>query len=171
MPLHTNSSRLRALSTDTAGELNVLRHDGDTLSVDGAQVGVLEKTNEVSLGGLLESKNGGSLEAKVTLEILGDLTDKTLEGELADEQVRGLLVTTDLTESDGSGAVTVGLLDTSGGGGRLTSGLGGKLLTGSLSSGGLTGGLLGTSHFGIDVLCCLDELIYEKRESSIGSDE
>ncbi|KAL7426437.1 hypothetical protein ACHAXM_000457, partial [Skeletonema potamos] len=114
MPLHTNSSRLRALSTDTAGELNVLRHDGDTLSVDGAQVGVLEKTNEVSLGGLLESKNGGSLEAKVTLEILGDLTDKTLEGELADEQVRGLLVTTDLTESDGSGAVTVGLLHTSG---------------------------------------------------------
>ena len=107
---HTNCSCLRALSTDTAGELNVLRHDGDTLGVDGTQVSVLEKTNEVSLGGLLEGKNGGSLEAEVTLEILSDLTDKTLEGELADEQVGGLLVTTDLTESDGSGAVTVGFL-------------------------------------------------------------
>ena len=117
--------------------------------MDSTQVGVLEKTNEVSLGGLLKGKNGRSLEAKITLEILGDLTDKTLEGELADEQVGGLLVTTDLTESDGSGAVTVGLLDTSGGGGGLTSGLGGELLTGSLSSGRLTGGLLGTSHFGI----------------------
>jgi hypothetical protein len=171
MPLHTNSSCLRALSTDTAGELNVLRHDGDTLGVDGAQVGVLEKTNEVSLGGLLEGKNSGSLEAKVTLEILSDLTNKTLEGELTDEQVGGLLVTTDLTEGDGSGAVTVGLLDTSGGGGGLTSGLGGELLTGSLSSGGLTGGLLGTSHFGIyDLLRCLDELNYEMR-ASIGSDE
>ncbi|KAL7491500.1 hypothetical protein ACHAWT_001632 [Skeletonema menzelii] len=149
---HTNCSCLRALSTDTAGELNVLRHDGDTLGVDGTQVSVLEKTNEVSLGGLLEGKNGGSLEAEVTLEILSDLTDKTLEGELADEQVGGLLVTTDLTESDGSGAVTVGLLDTSSGGGGLTSGLGGELLTGGLSSGRLTGGLLGTSHFGIDVV-------------------
>ena len=46
----------------------------------------------------------------------------------------------------------MGLLDTSGGGGGLTSGLGGELLTGSLSSGRLTGGLLGTSHFGIDVV-------------------
>eukprot|EP00985_Skeletonema_marinoi_P032919 scaffold39981_cov219-Skeletonema_marinoi.AAC.2 len=97
-------SNLRTLSTNTTGELNVLGHDGNTLGVDSTQVGVLEKTNEVSLGGLLKGKNGRSLEAKVTLEILGDLTDKTLEGELADEQVGGLLVTTDLTESDGSGA-------------------------------------------------------------------
>ena len=58
-----------------------------------------------------------SLEAKVTLEILGDLTNKTLEGELADEQVGGLLVTTDLTESDGTGSESVGLLDTTGSGG------------------------------------------------------
>eukprot|EP00984_Skeletonema_dohrnii_P038494 scaffold41769_cov167-Skeletonema_dohrnii-CCMP3373.AAC.3 len=97
-------SNLRTLSTDTTGELNVLWHDGNTLGVDSTQVGVLEKTNEVSLSGLLKGKNGRSLEAKITLEILGDLTDKTLEGELADEQVGGLLVTTDLTESDGSGA-------------------------------------------------------------------
>ena len=134
---------LRALSTDTASELNVLRHDGDTLGVDGAQVGVFEKTDEVGLSSLLKGKDGRSLEAKVALEILGDLTHKTLEGELADEEVSAFLVPTDLTEGDGSGAVTVGLLHTSGGRGRLASSLGGKLLAGSLSSGGLTGGLLG----------------------------
>ena len=110
--------------------------------MDGAKVSVLKEAYKVCLGGFLKGKDGRSLETQVTLEILGDLTDKTLEGKLADEQVGGLLVTTDLTESDGSGAVTVGLLDTSGGGGRLTSSLGGKLLTGSLSSGGLAGGLL-----------------------------
>ena len=109
--------------------------------MDSTQVGVLEKTNEVSLGGLLEGKNGGSLEAKVTLEILGDLTNKTLEGQLADEKVGGLLVTTDLTKSNGSGSVTVGLLDTSGGGGALSGCLGGELFAGSLSSGGLACGL------------------------------
>ena len=50
------------------------------------------------------------------------------------------------TERDSSGPVSVGLLDSSGGGGRLPGSLGGQLLPGSLSSGGLTGGLLGTSH-------------------------
>jgi hypothetical protein len=40
---------LRALSADAAGKLNVFREDGDTLGVDGAQVGVLEETDEVSL--------------------------------------------------------------------------------------------------------------------------
>ena len=51
-----------------------------------------------------------------------------------------------LTDSDGTGAVTVGLLDAAGGGGTLASGLGGELLAGSLASGGLAGGLLRTGH-------------------------
>ena len=78
---------LRALTTDAAGELNVLGHDGDTLGVDGAEVGVLEETNEIGLRGLLEGSNGSSLEAEVGLEVLGDLTDEALEGELADEEL------------------------------------------------------------------------------------
>jgi len=94
--------------------LDVLALDGNTLGVDSAQVGVLEEGDEVSLNGLLKSTDGGRLEAEVRLEVLCDLTNKTLEGELADEQLGGLLVTTDLTESDGSWLVSVGLLDTSG---------------------------------------------------------
>ena len=50
------------------------------------------------------------------LEVLGDFTDETLEGELADEQLGGLLVAPDFTERDGSGPETMRLLDTSGGG-------------------------------------------------------
>lgn len=74
-------------------------------------------------------------------------THQTLEGELADQQLRGLLVTTNLTQSDGSGLVAVRLLDTSGRGGRLASGLGGELLTGGLATGRFAGGLLGASHY------------------------
>lgn len=70
--------------------------------MDGAQVGVLEEGDEVSLDGLLESADGGALEAEVALEVLGDLTDETLEWELADQKLGGLLVATDLTESDGT---------------------------------------------------------------------
>ena len=112
-------TRLGALATDAAGELDVLGHDGDALGVDGAQVGVLEEADEVSLRGLLQGGDGGGLEAEVRLEVLGDLADEALEGELADEQLGGLLVAADLAESDRTGAVAVGLLDAAGGGGRL----------------------------------------------------
>jgi hypothetical protein len=94
--------RLRTLTAETAGELDVLALDGDTLGVDGAEVGVLEEGDEVRLNGLLESADGRALEAEVGLEVLSDLTDKTLEGQLADEELSRLLVATDLTESDGT---------------------------------------------------------------------
>ncbi len=135
--------------------------------MDGAQVGVLEETDQVGLGRLLqkdktririlekcetwsssylEGSDGGGLESEVGLEVLGDLPHQALEGQLADEELRRLLVATDLTQGHGSGPVPVGLLDSAGGGGGLAGGLGGQLLPGGLASGGLAGGLLGTGH-------------------------
>jgi histone H3 len=122
--------------------LDILGHDGNTLCVDGTQVGIFEKTHQVRFGGFLEGQDGRSLESEITLEILGNLTNQTLEGKLSDEEVGTLLVPTDLAKGDGSGSVSVGFLDASGGGGRLTSSLGGKLFARGLSSGGLAGGLL-----------------------------
>ena len=138
--------RLRALTTDAAGKLDVLGHDGHTLGVDGSEVGVLEKANQVGLSGLLEGKDGRALEAEISLEVLGDLTDKSLERELADEELSALLVTSDLTKSDSSRSVSVGLLDTSSSRGGFAGSLSGELLARSLSSGGLACGLLGTGH-------------------------
>jgi hypothetical protein len=114
--------------------------------MDGAQVGVLKETNQVSLRRLLKGHDSRRLEAEVSLEVLGNFTDKALEGQLADEKLSGLLVTTDLTESNGTRAITMGLLDSSGSWGRLAGSLGGELLPGGLASGGLASGLLGTSH-------------------------
>jgi len=88
--------------------------DGDSLGVDGAKVGVFKERDEVSLNGLLESTDGRRLEAKVGLEVLSNFTDETLERELSDEELSGLLVTTDLTESDSSWLISVWLLDTTG---------------------------------------------------------
>ena len=126
--------------------MNVIGRDGDTLGIDSAQVGVSEETDKVSLRSLLKGHDGGGLETQVSLEVLSDLTDKTLEGQLADQKLSGLLVTTDLTESDGTGPVTMGFLDTSGGGDALTGSLGSQLFTGGFASGRFTGGLLGTGH-------------------------
>ena len=80
--------------------------------MDGGQVGVLEEPDEVGLGGLLEGQDGRRLEAQVGLEVLGDLADQALEGQLADQEVGRLLVLADLAERDRSRAVPVGLLDT-----------------------------------------------------------
>jgi hypothetical protein len=91
--------------------------------------------NKVGLNRLLKSTDGGRLEAKVRLEVLGDLANQTLEGKLSDEELGGFLVTTDLTESDGTRLVSVGLLDTSGRRGRLAGSLGSKLLTRGLATG------------------------------------
>jgi hypothetical protein len=127
--------------------------------MNGGQVSVLKERDEVgyrnrqqcpystrtklTLTSLLERKDGRRLEAQVGLEVLGNLTHKTLERQLADEELGALLIATNLTESDGSGAETMRLLDTASGLGRTLAGLlGGELLAGRLASGGLAGGLL-----------------------------
>ena len=93
---------LVALTADAAGQLHVLRHDGDAARVDGAEVGVLEESDEVGLGCLLQRHDGGGLEAEVRLAVLGDLTQQTLERGLLQQQVRGLLVAADLADGDGT---------------------------------------------------------------------
>lgn len=127
----------RALATETAGKLDVLALDGDTLGVDGAQVGVLEERDEVSLNRLLESADGRALEAKVALEVLCDLTNETLERKLANQELGRLLVSSDLTESDSTWLITMWLLDTTSRWCRLASCLGGELLTWCLATSGL----------------------------------
>ena len=108
---------LRPLTTDPPSELDVLRHDSHPLSVDSAEVGILKETNKVSFRSLLKGKDSAALEAQVGLEVLGDLTNESLEGKLSDEQFSALLIATDRPESDGTGSEPVGLLDTSSRGG------------------------------------------------------
>ena len=147
---------LGAFSTDPPGKLDILGHDGHPLGMDGAEVGILKETHQVGLAGLLQGHHGGALEPQVRLEVLGDLADQALEGQLADQQLGGLLVPgekasrklrrtvikfhktmkkssfqpPDLPERHGAGPVAVGLLDAPGGGGRLPGGLSGQLLPG-----------------------------------------
>lgn len=105
---------LSTFASDAAGQLNILRHNCDTLSVDSAQVGVFEETYQVGLTGFLESTDGSRLETEIGLEILCDFTHQPLEGQLADEKFSGLLVPSNFSQSHCTWAVTMGLLDTAG---------------------------------------------------------
>src|SRR5579863_1641484 len=115
---------LSTFSSDSASELDILGHDGYTLGVNRAQVGVFKQTDQVGLASLLQRHDSRTLETQIGLEILSDLTNQTLEGQLADQQLGALLVTPDFTKCDRSGPVSVGLLHTSGGWCRLPSCLG-----------------------------------------------
>ena len=72
------------------------------LTVDSAKIGIFKEGDKVGLNGFLESTDGGRLEAKIRLEVLSNFTDKTLEGQLADQKLSRLLVATNLTEGNSS---------------------------------------------------------------------
>ena len=105
-----------------------LGHDRDALGVDGAEVRVLEEADEVGLGRLLQREHGRALEAQVRLELLRDLAHEALEGQLADQQLRRLLVAADLAQRDRARAVAVRLLDAARRRRVLARRLGGELL-------------------------------------------
>jgi len=125
--------------------LHVHRH---ALCVDGTEVGVLKKANQVGLGSLLERNDSRGLEPQIRLEVRSNLADEALEGEFADQQLRGLLVAANLAQRHSAWAVAVRLLDAAGCGVRLGSpwGLDGELLAGGLASRGFACGLLGACH-------------------------
>jgi hypothetical protein len=103
--------------------------------MNSGQVSVLEERDKISLSSFLKRHNSRRLETKVGLqrtesassshtstkanqshlEILSNLTNKSLERELADKKLSRLLVPSNFTESDSSGAEPVGLLDTTSG--------------------------------------------------------
>ena len=57
-----------------------------------AKIGVLEETDKVSFTSFLQCHDSRALEPQVGLEILGDLANQALEGELANEQLCRFLV-------------------------------------------------------------------------------
>ena len=99
-------------ASDPSGQLNVLGHDGHPLGVDSLQaefkkqqfflqskvlgtytkVGVLKQADKIGFAGFLQCHDSRALEPQVGLEVLSDLADQTLEGELANEQLCGLLI-------------------------------------------------------------------------------
>jgi hypothetical protein len=94
--------------------------------VNGGKVGILKEGDEVSLSGFLQCHHGRWLEAeiglrgelammpkgnvKTHLEVLSDLTNKTLEGKLADEELSWFLIATNFAEGNSSRAETMRLL-------------------------------------------------------------
>merc|ERR1719391_622519 len=120
--------KLGPLATDSPSQLDILGHNGHPLSMDGTKVGVLKETHQVGLTSLLKGHHSRTLEPQVSLEVLSNLTNKTLERKLADEQLCRLLIPPDLPQSNCARSVAVRLLDTPSGRRRFPGCLRGQLL-------------------------------------------
>jgi len=140
------ATNLHSLSSDSARQLQILRHYRNPLSVNGAQVSVLKKSNQVSLGGFLQSQESLRMETEIRLEVVRNLPNKSLERKLSDKELRRFLEFSDLSQGNGPWSVPVGLLDASRGGRRLAGGLRSELLSRGLSASRLSGSLLGSCH-------------------------
>ena len=78
--------------------------------------------------------------------VLKSSLNQMLEGKFVDEQFSRLLVATNLPQGHGTRAVTMGLLDSTGGWSGLPGSLGCQLLARSLASSRFTSSLLGSCH-------------------------
>lgn len=87
------------------------------------------------------------MESKVVLVLGGDFSNESLERKLSDEELSGFLVSSDLSKSDGTGSISVGLLDSSGWCVGFLGNLLGNRLSGLFSSGVLSSSLLSSGHF------------------------
>ena len=132
--------------TDASGQLDVFWHNGDTFRVDGAQIGVFEKANEVRFRGFVQSKDSGALEAQVRFEVLGDLPYEALERQLPDQQVGGLLVPADLPKGDRARSVAMRFLHTASRWLRFARGFGCQLFARRLATSGFPRSLLCAGH-------------------------
>ena len=144
---HKNCLHLSSLSPYPASQLDVFGHDGDSLSVDGTQVSIFQQTHQVRFASLLQRTDGCALKPQVSVEILRDLPHQPLEGQLPDEQLGRLLITTHLSKRHGPGPVAMRLLHTSGRGGAFPGSFRGQLFAGGFPTGGFTSSLLGSGHF------------------------
>lgn len=144
---HKNCLHLSSLSPYPASQLDVFGHDGDSLSVDGTQISIFKQTHQVRFASLLQRTNGRALKPQVGFEILSDLPHQPLEGQLPDEQLGRLLVTTNLSKRHGPGPVAMRLLHPAGRGSAFPGGFCGQLFAGGFPTGGFTSSLLGSGHF------------------------
>ena len=136
----------------------------------GAEIGVLEKRDQVSFRRFLQCAKSRALESHSYLHFIRDLADKPLKGQLLDQELCCLLEPTDLAKgnlqdtntgskdssemvSNSAGTPTLRLLDASRCGGRFAGGLGRDHQARFLATFSLASSLLGAGHSAMGETC------------------
>ena len=113
MTTTTTTNFLGTLTADSAGKLDVLGHDGHSLGMNCAEVGIFKEAYQICLGGFLQRHHSRGLESQVGLEVLGNFSNEPLERKFPDKELGALLVSPDLPQGYCTRPVPMGLLNTS----------------------------------------------------------
>ena len=89
---------LSAFTTDSAGKLNVFWHNGDSLGMNSTQVCILKETNQVSFWCFLESHNSWRLKSKISLEVLSNFSNQSLERKFSDQEFSWFLISSNFSQ-------------------------------------------------------------------------
>ena len=87
------------------------------------------------------------MESELLVESVGNFSDESLEWELSEEEISGLLISSDFSEGDGTWSESVWFFDTTSGSGSFSGGLSGKGFLWGFSRGRFSGGLFSSGHF------------------------
>ena len=102
-------NRLGALSPNTSGQLDILRHDRDTFGMNGAQVSVFKKTDEICLCCLLQCQDCPTGKVEPAFKVLGNLPYQSLKGKPPYQKFSRLLKLTNLTKGHSTRPIPVWL--------------------------------------------------------------
>ena len=105
-----NVSLLRSFATNSASQLDVFRHNGNSLCMYRTKVSILKETNQVRFRGLLQCENRIALESQLSPIVLSNFTDQSLKRELPNQKLGRLLVLADFTKRNCSGTIAMWFL-------------------------------------------------------------
>ena len=143
------STNLSSFTTDSSRDLDVLRHDCNSLGMDRAQNGVFERADQVALTGFLQGHHCCALVSQISFEVLSNFTDKSLERQLSDQQSSWLLISSEFSQTDCSWSVSVRFFHTTSWGSTLSCCLRCQLLSGSFTTSTLSCSLLRSCHLSL----------------------
>ena len=154
---------LSTFSTDSSCQLDVLRHDRNSFSVNCTQVGIFKQADQVTLASFLQGHDSSALETQVSLEVLSNFSHQSLEGQLSDQQLSWLLVSSDLSQGNSSWSVSVRLLHTTSWGSALSCCLRCQLLPWGFTTSTLSCCLLRSCHLVFVFLLLLLSLLWVRK--------
>ncbi|KAJ1356420.1 hypothetical protein KIN20_014132 [Parelaphostrongylus tenuis] len=83
----TPATASKHFASNATGQLDVLGHDRHAFRMDSAEIGILERSDQVGLGRHLQNHYRRRLETSANFEISYNLLHKTFEWQLADQQL------------------------------------------------------------------------------------
>jgi len=89
---------LFALAADASGQLHVSGHDGDTLSMERAEIRVLKQTDEMRFTSFLQREDRKTLKSDVVPHVLSYFLHQPTKGSLPHQKIRRSLVTTNFPQ-------------------------------------------------------------------------